>query len=70
MVMICIPTGIFMVMAKKTKHLRVRLTESQARRLVSLIILEQRSKSQVIRDALNRYLVEDHKFNEENDNDD
>lgn len=57
-----------MAMAKKTRHLRVRLTESQARRLVNVIIAEQRSKSQVIRDAINRYLVEDHKFDEEYDN--
>lgn len=45
-------------MGKKINHIRVRLTESQFRWLASVVFDEQRTKSEIIRDALNKYLVE------------
>ena len=47
-----------MVMGKKINHIRVRITEAQLRWLASVVIDEQRTKSEIIRDALNKYLVE------------
>jgi metal-responsive CopG/Arc/MetJ family transcriptional regulator len=45
-------------MGKKVKHIRIRITESQARWLADVLVAEQRNKSQILRDALNKYLVE------------
>ena len=41
---------------KKTKHLIVRISESQFKRLADALITEQRNKSTVVRDALDNYL--------------
>ena len=41
---------------KKTQNLIVRITETQFKRLTDAIIIEQRNKSTVIRDALDNYL--------------
>ena len=43
-------------MNKKTKHLRLRITEEQFRRLADALIDEERSKSELIREALQTYL--------------
>lgn len=45
-------------MRKKVRHIRVRVTEAQFRWLTSVLIEERRTKSQVIREAINNYLVE------------
>lgn len=41
---------------KKTKHIIVRITESQFKHLADALITEQRNKSTIIRDALDNYL--------------
>lgn len=64
--MICIPKVIFIVMKKMTKHLRIRITEQQFRNLADLLVEEQKSKSAVIREALNKYLVGHHSRNDIN----
>jgi hypothetical protein len=43
-------------MNKKTKHLRLRITEEQFRKLADALIDEERSKSALIREALQNYL--------------
>lgn len=45
-------------MTNKSHKIIARITESQLRWLTDVIIQEQRNKSQIIRDALNQYLVE------------
>lgn len=45
-------------MGRKVKHLRVRLTESEFQALVKVLIAQQRTKSEILRNALNNYLVE------------
>jgi metal-responsive CopG/Arc/MetJ family transcriptional regulator len=62
--MICIPKVIFIDMKKMTKHLRIRITEQQFKNLADLLIEEQRNKSEVIREAINTYLVGNHSRNE------
>jgi hypothetical protein len=47
---------IFINMNKKTKHLRVRVTEDQFGKLADALIDEERSKSALIREALQNYL--------------
>jgi len=42
----------------KPHKIIVRVSESQLRWLADVLIQEQRTKSQVIREALNQYLVE------------
>jgi hypothetical protein len=54
--MIVIQFWIFMVMNKMTKHIRIRVTEDQFRRLADALIDEERSKSAIIREALHNYL--------------
>jgi len=49
-----------MIMEKKVRHIRVRITETQFRWLASVLIAEQRTKSSLLRDALNMYLIEEH----------
>jgi hypothetical protein len=52
---------IFIAMKRKTRHLRVRLTEQQFRNLAEVLILEQKNKSSVIREALKKYIEKNHK---------
>lgn len=51
-------------MGRMVKHIRIRITESQFRWLADVLIAEQRTQSAVIRDALNKYLVEESYGNE------
>jgi hypothetical protein len=48
---------LFMNMTNKTKHLRVRLTEEQFNRLAEALIIKQKTKSSLVREALNEYMV-------------
>ncbi|MBN1618656.1 hypothetical protein JW887_04950 [Candidatus Dojkabacteria bacterium] len=45
-------------MGKKIRHLRVRISDSQFQILSQILIVEHRSKSQLVRDAINLYLTE------------
>ncbi len=45
-------------MGKLSQHIRVRITGSQLRLLAQALIQEQKTKSQIIRSAINQYLVE------------
>lgn len=45
-------------MAAKSHKIIIRITESQARWLTDVLIQEQRSKSEVLREALSLYLIE------------
>ena len=55
---------IFIGMEKKTRPISLRLKESQVRWLTEILIEERRTKSEILRDALNRYLVENIRRNE------
>jgi len=55
---ILIVLHIFISMANKNHTLIVRVTERQLRFLTDILLDENRSKSQVLREALNLYLVE------------
>jgi metal-responsive CopG/Arc/MetJ family transcriptional regulator len=55
-------------MGLKSHKIIVRITESQLRFLNSFLIQEQRTKSSVLRDALNRYLIEESHRNEIKEN--
>ena len=48
---------IFMDMSKPHKII-VRISESQLRWLADVLVQEQRTKSQILREALNQYLIE------------
>jgi len=41
---------------RKTKHIIVRITESQFKRLADALITEQRNKSTIVRAALDQYM--------------
>lgn len=41
---------------KKTQHLIVRITEAQFKRLADALITEQKNKSTIVRDALDKYI--------------
>jgi len=41
---------------KKTKHIIVRITEDQFRKLADVIIEEQKNKSTIVRTALDNYI--------------
>ena len=41
---------------KKTKHLIVRITETQFKRLADALITEQKNKSTIMREALDKYM--------------
>lgn len=41
---------------KKTRHLIVRISETQFQRLAETLITEQRNKSEILRDALESYM--------------
>jgi len=43
-------------MTKKTKHLTIRLTEEQFKKLADTLIIEQRTKSSLMRDILSDYI--------------
>jgi len=47
------------------KTLTVRLTEEQFRKLANTLVKEERSKSSLMREALHKYLVENHIKNED-----
>ena len=53
-------------MAAMKEKLIIRITEQQARFLADIVIQEQRSRSEITRQALNQLLVE--KSNKYNDN--
>lgn len=56
---------IFISMVKLDKHLRVRITEAQFRKLADVLILEQRSKSALLRGLLVDYLKGNYGYIEE-----
>jgi hypothetical protein len=41
---------------KKTNHLIVRITETQFKRLADALIIEQKNKSEIMREALEMYM--------------
>jgi predicted DNA-binding protein len=43
-------------MSKKTKHLTIRLTEEQFKKLADTLVIEQRTKSSLMRDILSDYI--------------
>lgn len=43
---------------KKTKHIIVRITETQFKRLADALITEQKNKSTIVRAALDNYMDE------------
>lgn len=43
---------------KHTRHIRIRITESQFKRLLQNIITEQKTKSQLIREIIKKHLEE------------
>jgi metal-responsive CopG/Arc/MetJ family transcriptional regulator len=47
---------LFMNMTNKTKHLRVRLTEEMFNRLAEALIIKQKTKSSLVRDAISDYM--------------
>lgn len=47
---------VFIGMDKLDKHIRIRLTTEQFRRLADVLITEQRTKSSLMRDILSDYL--------------
>ena len=47
-------------MNSKTKHLRLRITEEQFQRLADALIEEEKTKSALIREALQNYLEDKH----------
>jgi metal-responsive CopG/Arc/MetJ family transcriptional regulator len=51
---------LYISMGKKVKHIRIRITEAQFRCLTRVIIQEQKNKSQIIRNAINAYLIENY----------
>ena len=53
-----------MDMVTKSHKIIVRITESQLRWLTDVLIQEQRTKSQILREALNQYLIEKTNRNE------
>ena len=57
-------TGIFIIMNTMSKKLVVRITDSQARWLTKVLSQENATKSQIIRNALNSYLIEKTHMNE------
>lgn len=46
---------------KKTKHVIVRISEAQLKRLVDTIITEQKTKSTIVRAALDQYMDENNR---------
>jgi len=47
---------LFMYMANKTKHLRIRLTLEQFNRLTEALVIKQKTKSSLVREALKDYI--------------
>ena len=43
-------------MTKKTKHLTIRLSEEQFKKLADTLVIEQRTKSSLMRDILSDYI--------------
>jgi hypothetical protein len=49
---------IFMDMSLKTKHLTIRLSGEMFQKLAETIVIEQRTKSSIMRDLLSDYMDE------------
>ena len=49
-------TQIFIDMSLKTKHLTIRLSEEQFKKLADTLVIEQRTKSSLMRDILSDYI--------------
>lgn len=47
---------IFINMSLKTKHLTIRLTGEQFKKLADTLVIEQRTKSSLMRDILSDYI--------------
>lgn len=45
-----------MDMSLKTKHLTIRLSEEQFKKLADILLIEQRTKSVLLRDILSDYI--------------
>jgi hypothetical protein len=43
---------------KKSKHLIVRITESQFKKLADMLVNENKNKSTILREALDNYMAE------------
>lgn len=55
-------------MTKKTRQLRIRITEAQFKKVAEALITERRNKSALVRKALDSYLKEKQDINSlEND---
>jgi hypothetical protein len=54
-----IPNQIFMDMNKLVKHLRIRLTEAQFKKLADTLISEKTTKSSFIRELISSYKGKD-----------
>jgi hypothetical protein len=48
---------IFIYMKKKTKQLRIRITEAQFKKVADALITQERNKSTLVRNALDYYLI-------------
>ena len=51
----------YLLSMKKTKHIIVRITETQFNRLADALITEQQNKSSIVRAALDKYMDEPNK---------
>lgn len=49
---------VFIGMTNKTRHLRIRLSEEQFNRLAEALIIKHKTKSSLVRDAINDYVDE------------
>jgi len=49
---------IFIGMTNKPRKLIIRISEQQARFLADIVLKEERTRSEITREALNQYLVE------------
>ncbi len=56
------------IMMKKTKHLRIRISESQFKRLTETKINEQKNTSSILREALENYMGTDERVKKKNNN--
>jgi len=54
---------VFIGMGKKERHIRIRLSEAQFQALADYLVQEERTKSAVLREALNTYLLENRQSN-------
>jgi hypothetical protein len=61
-------TEVFISMKPMSKRLVVRITDSQAKWLAIALSQENTTKSRIIRNAINSYLVEKTRLNEDLEN--